>query len=726
MTSKNSFWDRCRQNLRRRHACLFINSIVLAILGPFVMFIALSGEKNRFLLEGARVLSEGELQKMLERLQVVAQEILGLNEWLAMGILILAVVCGIQGFGYLHCREKVDMYKSQPVSNQKRFFSIYVNGILIFIIPYAIMTILSVVVAACYQALTVEIIQLTLFCFVMQSVFYMLVYTVTVCAVMLTGTIITSILGSGTLLFYCTLWRVLMETYRSVFYDTYASTYSYAYSGYGGGYSTFDMLLGETIPFGFTAISYFNHLSKMMFEDSASVVMRQSIKVIAVMVLLTIAILLISYMLFIKRKAEAAGNSIAFNGFKKAIVIAMEIPVALLGALIIGSWIGNEGGAVFYMIGLVTALLLTHIIMQWIVEKNLMAAKKGFVLTLVSGVASCVFFCNYYFDLTGYDSYVPKEKDLVSASFNFGYTGFDFIDWEGKDYINHDEYFYENMKYTDIDTIRQFAEANYFCQEGKGKGNHQAQIRQAQHDGKEIIYISVKYELKNGKRVFRSIPIVVEDHRDVLNRIVSSEEFKETYFQIADDRWSQIAKGNFVGEVENGQEMVKLTKEQILEFREVYLRDLESFDFTSATSEGIVGQMYVGMSDIMDARRIVCNIYSGFDHTINYLAENEIITVQEMEVDDIDSIKISDWGSYGVYVEKTYTDKEQILEIAPKLVGGVFSNYWSYGSGYKDFCVFYCGEDSGEYYRLKPGETLPDFVIKDLDRIAMNGGSEEM
>ena len=62
-----------------------------------------------------------------------ARDALGFSDNIYPIVFVLAAVIGMQGFSYLFDRRKVDMYHSVPVSKNRRFAVVYVNGLFIYL-----------------------------------------------------------------------------------------------------------------------------------------------------------------------------------------------------------------------------------------------------------------------------------------------------------------------------------------------------------------------------------------------------------------------------------------------------------------------------------------------------------------------------------------------------------------------------------------------------------------
>lgn len=130
MTSKNSFWDSMKENNRRR-----VWVWAVAILCQFSVYV---GILMIYLSRVRQWNSKGNyktLEEYTNALHEAARYALGFkDDFCLLTAAFLALIIGIQGFSYLYDRKKVDMYHSVPVSRGRRFFTVYVNGILIYLV----------------------------------------------------------------------------------------------------------------------------------------------------------------------------------------------------------------------------------------------------------------------------------------------------------------------------------------------------------------------------------------------------------------------------------------------------------------------------------------------------------------------------------------------------------------------------------------------------------------
>ncbi len=152
MTSKNSFWASSRENHKRRIWVWVVAVMSQMLVYSSMTMIYLSRIKNQYEMGAFRTV-EAFRQAMYQ----AARDALAFSDNLWPVIVFLGAVIGMQGFSYLYDRRKVDMYHSVPVSKQKRFWVIYVNGIIIYLTGNLVGLTTGTVIAAAQRAVNVDV-----------------------------------------------------------------------------------------------------------------------------------------------------------------------------------------------------------------------------------------------------------------------------------------------------------------------------------------------------------------------------------------------------------------------------------------------------------------------------------------------------------------------------------------------------------------------------------------
>ena len=143
----------------------------------------------------------------------------------AMGLtLLLAVVIAHQGFAYVFSRRELDFYMSQPVKRSRHFRDVYINGIMLFALPYMISVFLGVCVAEGMHSMSTLVFGEILYGMLRMFFFFVAVYSIAVIAVLTTGREIYAILVTIFLLLFEFVAHAVLALLRSYYLVTYYPT----------------------------------------------------------------------------------------------------------------------------------------------------------------------------------------------------------------------------------------------------------------------------------------------------------------------------------------------------------------------------------------------------------------------------------------------------------------------------------------------------------------------
>ena len=124
-----------------------------------------------------------------------------------------ACLFGFQGFGWLMKREQVDFYHSQPMRRGERFKVIYINGILMCLIPMFIHVAIYSALIGIRGFLNMEIL---INIFLNTGIFviaFFVMYHVVILAAMLTGNMLVSYLLAAVMFTYASIVKYLIEMF---------------------------------------------------------------------------------------------------------------------------------------------------------------------------------------------------------------------------------------------------------------------------------------------------------------------------------------------------------------------------------------------------------------------------------------------------------------------------------------------------------------------------------
>lgn len=714
MTSKNSFWDSMKENNRRR-----VWVWVVAILCQFSVYVGIL----MIYLSRVRQYNSKGIYKTLEEytnaLHEAAGYALGLRDdiYLVTAVF-LALIIGIQGFSYLYDRKKVDMYHSVPVSKNRRFFTVYVNGILIYLVSTLTALCTGVLIAVMQGAANGEVLAHVGLAFLWNLLVFLVLYHTAILSVMLTGSLFITICGFGVFAGYEVLLYMLINSYESNFFESYNSYFVSSHpklsvvwdnmsvmDGYMGGTS-----IADSVKPADTALAMLPYYGKWFA--------------------LAAVLLAAAYLCYKKRPSEAAGKALAYRKTEPVIKIAVAVPVAMaLGILVYDA---SYDSVAMMLVGMMAGGVICCAFMEVIYDFDIKSVLKHLISSGIALAGILAVFFIFKMDLFGYDNYIPDESDVESIAFSTNNNYYSYWN-EEFDYVPSTNYLMKNMHITDTEPVLELAKR---AQEKSGE------------DMSDLRYFYVLYRLKSGREVGRQIRVDFDDpaNEECLNRLIGTEEWRKGTIQTVTDAESY----DYVKEIAyaNGVVRIAVPYQDAQTLREAWIKDMEQFDFSFARANYPCGRINFVFSKYMD---IDLPVYEGFDNTIAYLKSQGAYYPAGLNASDIAEVTVTNYHhdmmqednpvtadqtlamgraeEYGDFtgdftVKATFTDEEQIAQIA-SCIYPTYRMDLSWHRGEKDFdnnyeinVVFKSGTaypyESGNYYftyRFFAGQ-VPDFVAE--------------
>ncbi len=522
MTSRNLFFKLMREDLKRK-----IWAISLAFLSFFfwmpvnaAMSISnLQQTYERWLVNGT-TFGEGITaeSRYAERLLDIVATTIGLENVLNVATVIAAaIIMALTGFIYLHSRKQMDFYHSIPVKREIIFAVKFINGIIIIWSMYLINMFLAMGVLA-INSLDVSLLLSTgLISFVVHAGGYLINYALMVIAVMLTGNFFISILGGMVLFAYIPAIIALVQGLMYLFFNTINLR----------GVNVGQIMINGS-PF-----SYYINLvvegAGIEFENYGQLMDRVGI-MFAVGVLMT----LIALALYKKRPSESAGKAMSFHVTKAPIKILLVVPITIAVSLLFWNIYYSFPWAVF---GFAMGLVVTHAIVEIIYHFEFAKLFANLHHMGLSAVLALMVIAIFRFDLMGYDSYKPTEKEFESASvyaasirdnqdyglpYYYESNGNSHQSWR---YVSMDQYAIDNMKYPDYEVVSKLADAGILEAEMQKEAFY-ANV-DVEHARGHWTQLEMGYHLDNGKTVYRNYYVNVTELREAFDRLYESAEYKK-------------------------------------------------------------------------------------------------------------------------------------------------------------------------------------------------------
>jgi len=694
--SKNSFLVNIKENLKRRKGIAVLYSVLFLLVYPIglTLFVVSTNEYMKQNPDYRNYLTES------------FAVYLGMNIITALFVTLLAVICAIQGFSYVFKRQKLDLYLSVPVSEARRFAVIYVNGILIYALPYLVSILISTCIGIGSGIYLGKIIKTLIFSYLSYLIYYLAIYNIAIIVVMVTGNTLVALCGVGVCLLYEGVVRLILSGMCSIYFETYSS-YTDA--------SLYHMSFSPALFFVGKCVGAMEGQNVPYLLEKFGFVL---VKTAAVALITGIA----AYLLYAVRPAENCNKTIVFKKARPFIKTAVLIPLSLMSGILFYS-VANS--AAMTVLGFFLGILLCHGILEVIFEIDLKAMFRSFGSTIVSAVLVFIIFAVFKFDLTGYDRWVPKPEQVESAavsSYQLSYgAGYDL---NKGNYTRFDTYMLEHMRITDMDSFCAFIKS------AAESGNLKEKEKNSMDgSGDDLLGLTVKYRMKNGKEKYRRLLIPYEMCKEELNRLLSSEEYQKGAFQFLDEEFNKMASLEQIslsgGIIE--QEVEKEDMEQLLQ---AYKEDLKHcYNMDTVAEQYPLGMIEFEFSidfapeiDLYDQREQIMNyrmpIYENFENTMAYAKEKNLLEDWRQSIDDIKLITINHFSKeYGEWINRDFTKQEEIEAILPALIPGELANFriieTDENSDYSAYVSYREKKTDRDYeaiYFMVEADLLPDFT----------------
>ncbi len=562
MTLKISCIKLIREDIRRRGWFAALTCVVLVFMMPIYDLLYISsftdGASRYYIYNDLPILFPGLLNgRSFQPLMAV--------------IAILAVLAALTGFAYIHSKEKLDFYHAFPVKRTRWFASAYLSGLLIFLVPYAVCSVLTVTAGAAEGIMTAG---LTLRC--AQAAFggmlaYFIIYNTCVFAVMLTGRTVIGLLASLTALVYPTLVLNLLYTLQTVFFKSYYST----------GSSAFEFLPGYLSP---VEIFY------SLIEQSSSGVLR--VPLLAAVTVLSALLVTAAVLLYRIYPSEAAGTAVVFPAFSPILKGLVCIPAAPFLSILVLEVMAFSEYRWIIPLSLLTAVLICTVI-EFIYQMDLKLLLKGWRSSLISIGGVLAILCIFQFDLFGYDRCLPGEDSVETVSFcpdsfsyYFTYPDTDSYDDAQLGFFAPEEYndtLYALMQ-SGIENIR-----NGITPQNIYTGSDV-------FDSDDFIPAVFRCRLSGGRTFTRRYIIGKDEAEAALSQLMQSRDYREQLFPVFHLDKEQVASISMTDAYGIAEDL-KLTKEQCRELLDAYKKDVLEADADTLINGSPVGELSIGIPE---------------------------------------------------------------------------------------------------------------------------------
>lgn len=469
-------------------------SIVLSGLGFFfTLLLPVLMMMQRTLQERAELLpydSQGAQYVWENALQSIGQMLGGQNPAVKLAFIVLAVVCGVASFAYLHARQKVDFYHSLPVSRSRLFANNLLTGILCTVPMYFIM--LAVTLACVYAMGFGAAVQWgalggAILCHI---ILFLLLYALTALTTILCGNTVITLLLLLWVMFSPALLQMMKAGLFSRFFSTYTET--------SGMWETAAKLSPAVAYFTLDGTHYLRNFSSGAVGFSA-------LGLLGVYLLAAVLALALGWYLFRIRKSERAGTALAFEPAKLPVKVYMCLTMGVAFGLVFHA----VAGGFWFWPGLVIGAVLFHWIIEIIYAFDFRAIfARPIHLAVILAVLVAGMLC-LRFDVAGYDRRIPAADKIAAVDLEL--------------YTSSDKMF---TSPENIAAVYRLAEIGVEMTARHNEDSHEA-LEQSFGAFESGTSVNVRFRLTSGREMARRYVVPqTEEVLGLFDQIANSEEYK--------------------------------------------------------------------------------------------------------------------------------------------------------------------------------------------------------
>lgn len=511
MTSKISYYKIALEDLRRRIWMLALSCLGNVLALP-VTFLIMNHDYLEII---ERSQETGEMIALFQRYYTRYLTNYGLY-CVAFVAIVGALIVSIFGFRYLYSRKMTDLYHAIPIKRGRMFLIIYLNGLLLFLIPLLLSTLILLVLffvnLASHGALAVfgTLLWATCRMLFLSVVNFLTVYHLGLVCVMLSGNAFNALCLTG--LFGTAVAAVfaLFEMLSSSFLDTFHSM----------GISWEQIIWASPLISPFFLLSDHSSGASGLFLTGLNASQFQHPYLPRIGTLLVMAAnLLIAYRLYLKRPSETAEHGVDRPVAQSLVRIAASLIAGLFGGYMFLMIMDKEAIG-WHLFGVLLCGCLVFGVADIILHMNFhsfFAHKKQMLFSLLG---TCTLVLILAFDLTGYDHRLPAKEVITDARISLNYYTDESPNYRFTEAGNiiPDYDYNRTIPYTDLDLLYPLLE----------------RMTDDQHEAPEqwsyTFHVMLETSVGPFEIPFRRTYRILEEDLDVVRPIIESQEYLEACY----------------------------------------------------------------------------------------------------------------------------------------------------------------------------------------------------
>lgn len=439
-------------------------------------------------------------------------------------IVVGAILSSFVLFRYLHVRTQVDFYHSLPVRREQYFFSNLLAGLLVFLAPYLVAILLNLLVLAVSGWLSYMPMGQYLQYIVFNILAYLLFFGCGSLAMQLSGTMPSAIKVLLLTFGLAPLLSGMFEMMGACFFDTWVSFFLPASQA----------LLKASV------LERYVFLSAIVDAGYSHPIPWQDWLAALLLICGTLGA---SLWLYLRRRSEAAGSTLAFAWQKPF----YKYPLVVCGGLMLGVffYLMGDSSLLWMYFGAVLGTMFMALLLEIFIRSDFKAIKQGWKAALAASVAVCVLFSVYAFDLTGFDRKIPDGAKvqtvyISSNSLNslIGSSYYNVYYLDDQDYL-------ENYWTFGLDNFFKRTDMLHFS-DSENVAAVLSMLEEAENTNSSFEYYDYSWDapvltdnmlvmckMKNGSvfvRRYWTYNVLDEVHQQAFGQLVGSQEWQEQLF----------------------------------------------------------------------------------------------------------------------------------------------------------------------------------------------------
>lgn len=636
MTSKISCSKMITNAMKRRLWYGAVAFLIFFIGFPLVAMLSFQSKADI----ASTTLSVTEKAERLKWEQTGFVQFLGGGNYGMMALVAFVALLGAWcGLYWLHSRKKMDLIGSLPVKREKLFLTESLATLVLFFVPYLVNLILAVLVGLSKQILTGRAVKMMFAGVAIHLLYFVVLYLCAAIAMLLTGKLLTGILGTGVFLVIGPVTYWVLQSMPMIFWKTYVE----------GAISKTDLLEYTSVAGNFlvTTTRMFEYLEGT--AEGVRLLIPMVTAIAAGVVFAALCIWLVK-----KRPTEGAEHSMAFPQTEGVIKACILYVLGLGGGLfflMLGAFRNSEGNNIWFWFGIVFSLILGSIIIEVIYHfdrKMLLGHKAWTGISMAAVLFTAIFFA---FDLPGYDQWVPDESEVTNATMLSESVHFNYPDGSK--------------------TTAEYLEKHLDEMHGEGLTELAAEGVKNIDTLEQGTYVTMYFKMQNGSVKKRQYLLDDTEVAKEKVKLYKEEAYKAAMFPMLLDETAYEPES--VTYMNSEKTLMVLTQENKEKLTAIYCKELEQLDYLQIHAPES-GAIWFANKHGYGESYYSChyNINENFPATIEFLEENGIRLMKSLEEAEILSMEFydetGDFEKEAAKEAKITTDQEFIKGASKNLI----------------------------------------------------------